>query len=166
MAKLQDELKQSRPFASLAVEVYLNLVRTSELLRGETADLLRERALSAPQYNVLRILRGAGSDGHPCAEIGARMVSRVPDVTRLVDRLEAAGLAERRRSGDDRRVVRVRIKRAGRDLLARIDEPIETLPERQFAALSNAELKTLNNLLTKARAGLATTARGPNEPAR
>jgi len=155
VSKLQQELRQSRPFASLAVETFLNLVRTAEQLRGAEADLLYEHDLSAPQYNVLRILRGAGSDGHPCQEIGARMVARVPDVTRLVDRLEQRGFVERRRCASDRRVVYVRILAPALRLLERIEAPVAALPERLFAPLSARELRTLNQLLVKAR-GTAT----------
>jgi DNA-binding MarR family transcriptional regulator len=151
VSKLQLELKQSRPFPSLPVETFLNLVRTAELLRAREADLLRRSGLSAPQYNVLRILRGAGPDGHPCQEIGARMLTRVPDVTRLVDRLVAAGHVERTRSDDDRRVVLVRILRSGLDLLGKLDGPVDALPAAMFDRLSSRELRTLNDLLVKAR---------------
>lgn len=151
MSKLQQELKQTRPFHSLPVETFLNLTRTAEQLRAREAELLRRGGLSQPQYNVLRILRGAGPQGHPCQEIGARMLTRVPDVTRLVDRLVAAGHVERARSDDDRRVVHVRILRSGLDLLGKLDAPIDALPAAMFAHLSARELRTLNNLLVKAR---------------
>lgn len=151
MSQLQQELKQSQPFGSVAVEAFLNLVRTAELARGAEQDLLDRFDLSAPQYNVLRILRGAGPEGHPCQEIGARMVTRVPDVTRLVDRLAGRGLVERRRCERDRRVVFVRILPPGLELLARIDAPIRLLPERLFAQLSAAQLAQFNELLVLAR---------------
>jgi DNA-binding MarR family transcriptional regulator len=151
MSQLQQELKQSQPFGSVAVEAFLNLVRTAELARGAEQDLLDRFDLSAPQYNVLRILRGAGPEGHPCQEIGARMVTRVPDVTRLVDRLAGRGLVERRRCERDRRVVFVRILPPGLELLARIDAPIRALPERLFAQLSAAQLAQFNELLVLAR---------------
>src|SRR5262245_26028019 len=104
VSKLRAEIKQQKPFGSVAEEVLLNLVRTASHLEARGADLLAAHDLTPAQYNVLRILRGAGPDGHPCQEIGARMISRVPDVTRLVDRLEAAGLVTRKRSDTDRRV--------------------------------------------------------------
>lgn len=151
MSKLQQELKQSQPFGSVAVEVFLNLVRTAELARSAEQELLETFDLSAPQYNVLRILRGAGPAGHPCQEIGARMVTRVPDVTRLVDRLAGRDLVERRRCERDRRVVFVRILPPGLELLARIDAPIQALPERLFARLSAPQLAQLNELLVLAR---------------
>src|SRR5205823_12001244 len=92
--------------------------------------------LTGPQYNVLRILRGHGGDGVPCHEIGGQTVARTPDVTRLVDRLEAAGLAERARTAADRRVVLVRITPAGRELLARLDQPVLDLHRQALAHLS------------------------------
>ncbi len=155
MSQLQQELKQSQPFGSVAVEAFLNLVRTAELARGAEQDLLDRFDLSAPQYNVLRILRGAGPEGHPCQEIGARMVTRVPDVTRLVDRLAGRGLVERRRCERDRRVVFVRILPPGLELLARIDAPIRALPERLFAQLSPTQLAQFNELLVLARSDRA-----------
>ena len=155
MSKLQQELKQSQPFGSAAVEAFLNLVRTAELARSAEQDLLDRFHLSAPQYNVLRILRGAGLEGHPCQEIGARMVTRVPDVTRLVDRLVGRGLVERRRCERDRRVVFVHILPPGRELLARIDAPIRALPEQLFARLSAAQLAQFNELLVLARSAPA-----------
>lgn len=151
MSKLQRQIRQARPFATLAEEAFLNLVRTADRLQGEGGVVLREHDLTAPQYNVLRILRGAGADGHPCQEIGTRMISRVPDVTRLVDRLEAAGLVSRTRSSEDRRVVRVRIEKRGLDLLARLDAPMAQLAPRLFAALTQKELRLLNDLLVRAR---------------
>ena len=151
VSKLQQQLKQARPFASLAVETFLNLQRTAERLGAEEQTLLRSAGLSSPQYNVLRILRGAGTEGHPCQEIGARMLTRVPDVTRLVDRLVEAGYAERSRQDHDRRVVRVRILKAGLTLLEKLDAPVDALPTRLFAALSQSELQKLNLLLVKAR---------------
>lgn len=151
MSRLQQQLKQTRPFSSLPVEVFLNLIRTAEQLRARESDLLKEHGLSAPQYNVLRILRGAGPDGHPCQEIGARMLTRVPDVTRLTDRLVERGLVERTRSDEDRRVVHVRVLKAGLDLLHELDGPIDRLPVDLFAGFSAKQLRTLNELLVKAR---------------
>lgn len=151
MSKLQQELRQSQPFASPATEAFLNLLRTAEAARGVEAAVLHQHDLSAAQYNVLRILRGAGDDGHPCQEIGARMVTRVPDVTRLVDRLEERGLVERRRCERDRRVVYVRIKKAALTLLEHLDAPVAAMPVRFFAHLTAKDLRTLNELLVKAR---------------
>jgi DNA-binding MarR family transcriptional regulator len=154
MASLRAEIRQKKPFPSRAEEVLLNLLLTADRLANAEAVVLKGHGLTVPQYNVLRILRGAGKDGHPCQEIGARMIARVPDVTRLVDRLEAAGLVQRERSATDRRVVQVRIRKAGLELLAGLDGPMTELPPRLLSSLSRSDMATLNTLLEKARAGL------------
>lgn len=151
MSQLRREIKQSRPFGTLAEEVILNLFRTADQLGAAEAALLKPHGLTPAQYNVLRILRGAGPDGHPCQEIAARMITRVPDVTRLVDRLVEGGLVDRERSEEDRRVVRVRIRPAGLELLARLDGPVSQEPTRLLGALSERELATLNRLLVRIR---------------
>jgi DNA-binding MarR family transcriptional regulator len=157
---LQDELRKKGPFASAEQEACLNLLRTHDHFETEFGRLFQTYGLSAPQYNVLRILRGASAaegaeDGLPCLEIGARMITRMPDITRLVDRLEAARppLVERSRTAEDRRKVLVRITPAGLDLLARLDEPVLELHDRLLGHLTRAELAELNRLLVKARRG-------------
>lgn len=130
---------------------YLELLVTQDQLAGEAASLLGTHDLTPQQYNVLRILRGGDAGGLPCQVIGERMIQRVPDVTRLVDRLEAAKLVERARIAEDRRVVLVRITSAGRDVLAKLDAPVDALHKQQFAALAPAELAELQRLLQKAR---------------
>jgi DNA-binding MarR family transcriptional regulator len=153
MAKsvLQEEIGKKNPFDSLEQETALNLYRTMDHLQQDTSRLFQEHGLSGPQYNVLRILRGRGGQGRSCCEIAADMITRTPDITRLVDRLEQAGFVERRRDGDDRRIVRVRITAAGLELLSRLDRPILELHKRQLGHLSRAELTELNRLLVKAR---------------
>jgi MarR family transcriptional regulator, organic hydroperoxide resistance regulator len=151
MGRLQRELKQTKPFRSLESEVYLNLARTAEVLQRWEADLLKPVDLTASQYNILRILRGAGPDGHRCTEIGSRMISRDPDVTRLLDRLETRGLVRRARDTVDRRVVTTRITDAGLKLLAALDEPVESAQRKLLGHLSRADLETLNRLLEAAR---------------
>jgi DNA-binding MarR family transcriptional regulator len=148
---LQEELGKKTPFASAEQEASLNLLRTHDHLQQEFARLFHEHGLSDPQYNVLRILRGAGGDGLPCLEVAARMVTRMPDITRLVDRLEEAGLAERRRTAADRRKVLVKVTPAGLALLARLDRPVLDLHKRLLGHLTQAELAELNRLLVKAR---------------
>lgn len=148
---LQHELRKKRPFDAPEVEAHLNIVRTAAALGAEPARILREAGLSGPAYNVLRILRGHHPAGLPSQAIGAQMVTLVPDVTRLVDRLEAAGLAQRARTEQDRRVVLVRITKAGLDLLARLDRPIEEAHKKQLGHLSRRELAELSRLLVKAR---------------
>jgi DNA-binding MarR family transcriptional regulator len=148
---LQQELRKKHPFEVLEQEVSLNLLRTQDHLRQAFVRLFEEQGLSGPQYNVLRILRGHGGDGLPCLEIAAQMVTRMPDITRLVDRLEEAGLVERSRTAADRRVVLVRITRPGLEVLARLDRPVLELHRRQLAHLSRSELEELNRLLVKVR---------------
>lgn len=148
---LQQELKKRKPFELPEEEAFLNLWRTFDGLRGEFESLFRSRGLSDSQYNVLRILRGVGSEGLPCSEIAQRMVSRDPDITRLVDRLEKAGLVARARVSHDRRVILVRITSAGLALVGELDDPIRKLHRRQLGHLSAAELAELSDLLVKAR---------------
>jgi DNA-binding MarR family transcriptional regulator len=148
---LQEELRKRHPFEHLEQEVALNLARTHDQLFHPFQELFETHGLSAPQYNVLRILRGHGPAGVPSCEVGAQMVARTPDVTRLVDRLEAAGLACRCRTPDDRRVVLVRITPAGLNLLEKLDRPVMDLHRRALAHLSRAELEELNRLLVKVR---------------
>jgi DNA-binding MarR family transcriptional regulator len=148
--RLQDEIGKKTPFECLEQEVTLNLERTADELGRPFEELFESQGLSCPQYNVLRILRGHGRPV-PCHEIGAQMICRTPDVTRLVDRLEAAGLAERRRTPDDRRVVFVAITKAGLKLLAKLDRPLIDMHRRSLAHMTRAELKTMNRLLVKMR---------------
>jgi len=136
----------------VAQQLFLNLVRTQDLLMRDVATLLKAHGLSEPQYNVLRVLRAAGDPGLPCRAIGRRMLTRVPDVTRLVDRLEAASLVERRRDiAADRRVVTIRLDSPGRQLLAKLDQPMIDLHTRQFAGLGQDEKRELKRLLVKLR---------------
>lgn len=127
---------------------YLALQRLALRQQHETAELLRDYDLSGPQFNVLRILRGAGEGGLTCSEISERLLVHDPDVTRLLDRLQKAGLVRRDRDRPDRRVVATRLTDQGRALLARIDQPISALHARQFAHLNPAQLQQLLTLLT------------------
>lgn len=148
--RLGDEIKKRKPFDAPEQEAVLNVLRTADLFEGQLERLFREHGLSSPQYNVLRILRGAGQP-LPCQEIGSRMISRLPDVTRLVDRLEQAGNAERARIREDRRVVLVSITEAGLALLAKLDRPLLDLHRSQLGHMRRAELAQLNDLLCRAR---------------
>jgi DNA-binding MarR family transcriptional regulator len=152
MGRLREELKQNKPFTPES-EVFLNLLRTTDVMVRRESDLLKAAGLTFSQYNVLRILRGAGPDGLKCADVAERMVTRDPDVTRLLDRLESQGLAARQRSAQDRRVVTTRITPAGRELLARLDRPTEALLEQQLGHLSRSQMRTLSDLLELARSG-------------
>ena len=134
-------------------EAFINLVLTATTLVQEVADTVKPRGLTEPQFNALRILRGAGKDGLPCSGVAERMITRVPDITRLVDRLERMGFAERRRDlTADRRVVKVAISPQGRALLRKLDTPVRDLHREQFNHLSRAQLRDLTRLLKKLRA--------------
>jgi DNA-binding MarR family transcriptional regulator len=151
--RIQAELKQTKPFGSLEEEAYLNIMRTSNTLNQGIAELLRGHDLTQAQYNVLRILRGAGESGLNASEIAGRMISRDPDVTRLVDRLEKRGLVDRWRCSEDRRVVWTRISQTGLDLINPIDTPLNELHRQLLSHLSQEKLQTLIGLLEEARDG-------------
>lgn len=148
---LQKEIKQRKPFGSLEQEVALNVMRTAGALRQSTTEVLKPFDLSAPQYNVLRILRGAEDEGLPCSEVGDRLVSRDPDVTRLLDRLEKRGLIERGRSSTDRRVVTATITKKGLELVNELDAPITEIHATQMGHMKKKEMKKLVALLEKLR---------------
>jgi MarR family transcriptional regulator, organic hydroperoxide resistance regulator len=145
--RLKREIKQKRPFSSVQEEVVLSIMRTADQVAVPMNDVLRSSGLSTSQYNVLRILRGAGEDGLPCGEISERMVRRDPDLTRLLDRLETSGLVTRERDTRDRRIVRASITREGAKLLASLDEPVEESIRRSLAHVPVARLRVLLELL-------------------
>lgn len=149
--KLKREIKQTRPFASLHEEVVLSMLRTADAIAVPMTDVLREAGLSLSQYNILRILRGAGADGLPCGEISERMVRRDPDLTRLLDRLEARGLVTRSRGTADRRVVLASVSAEGLRLLESLDETIEATVRQTLAHMPKARLNALCELLEEAR---------------
>jgi DNA-binding MarR family transcriptional regulator len=148
---LQEEIKQQKPFESLEQEVVLNVMRTASDFRKGIAEVLKPFDLTAPQYNILRILRGAPECGLPCSEVGERLVSRDPDVTRLLDRLEKRGLITRGRSTADRRVVSTKITKAGHDVVDKLDEPVRVAHEAQLAHMKKKDLRMLVELLEEAR---------------
>jgi DNA-binding MarR family transcriptional regulator len=121
-------------------------------LEREGVELLKPLDLSPAQYNVLRILRGAGPEGATCGDVTSRLIKHDPDVTRLLDRLERRELIARTREASDRRVVRTRITRAGLALLAELDEPVDALHERQLGHLSERQLADLRALVAAIRA--------------
>src|SRR4051812_29775467 len=147
---LQHEIQKRNPFDAPEQEVALNLARTADHLHNEFARLFKQRGLTEPQYNVLRILRGAAAE-LPCLEVAGRMISHLPDITRLVDRLEAAGLVGRRRSDEDRRLVLVGITEQGLKVLGDLDVPVLELHRKQLGHLTADEMAELNRLLVKAR---------------
>jgi DNA-binding MarR family transcriptional regulator len=130
--------------------VFLELLRTTDILSRRLAQVLKNEELTSNQYNVLRILRGA-PEGLPCGEIGNRMITRDPDITRLLDRLEKRNLIERWRESKDRRVVLARITKEGLDLLARLDEPVQDTHYKQLGHLGSNRLKALTELLQECR---------------
>jgi DNA-binding MarR family transcriptional regulator len=129
---------------------FLDLIRTADLLSRLPERVLKAEELSGTQYNVLRILRGS-PDGLACGEIGGRMITRDPDITRLLDRLEKRGLVSRCRETTDRRTVLTRITPAGLEILARLDEPVQTAHREQLGHLGEKRLDQLGELLAACR---------------
>jgi DNA-binding MarR family transcriptional regulator len=129
---------------------FVDLLRTSDLLSRRLAPVLKAEDLSSTQYNVLRILRGAGGD-LACGEIGERMITRDPDITRLLDRLEKRNLIARHRNTRDRRTVMTRISPEGLKLLAQLDEPVQAIHRQQLGHLGRQRLQALSELLNLAR---------------
>jgi DNA-binding MarR family transcriptional regulator len=146
-SRLQAELKQRKPFSSPEQEASLSIARTAALLDHATAAALKPHGLTPTQYNALRILRGAGADGLCRNEVRDRLVARVPDATRLLDRLGDTGLVVRAREGEDQRFVRTRITQAGLELLGELDRTISDLHNRQLGHLGEQRLGTLIDLL-------------------
>jgi DNA-binding MarR family transcriptional regulator len=129
---------------------YLELLKTADLLSRNLSDLLKTEDLSSTQYNVLRILRGA-PDGLPCGEIGSRMITRDPDITRLLDRLEKRSLISRHRESKDRRMVMARITPEGIQLLFQMDDPVREAHRAQLSHLGRERLRAFSELLQVAR---------------
>jgi DNA-binding MarR family transcriptional regulator len=154
-ATLQDELQQRRPFQSLEEEAALNLYRTASLLTDIGEAFYRQHGLTATQYNVLRILRGAGEAGLGRNDIRERLVGRMPDVTRLLDKMEEAGLVQRERSHADRRCVPTVLTPEGRALVNRLDEPVAALQHQQLGHLTPGQLHSLIETLTQIRSRIA-----------
>lgn len=152
---LQREIRQRKPFSSPGQEATLGILRTADVLRRFVSRVLEPYDVTTQQYNVLRILRGAGTDGLPTLTIGERMLEDSPGVTRLIDRLVVKGLVDRARSTEDRRQVLCRITSAGLDLLARIDEPMNGKDDDALKMLTVDEQKQLIRLLDLIRAGHA-----------
>ena len=148
---LQAELRQTRSFASLHAEAFLNLVRSSAQVQHALHLQLKPYGITETQYNSLRILRGAGSSGLTCAEIAERLVSQDPDITRLVERLQRQGLVRRERGEKDRRVVLTKITPAGLDRLKEMDPVVDSTVHALLSHLSPSELKTMIGLLKRAR---------------
>jgi DNA-binding MarR family transcriptional regulator len=148
---LKDDLRQGKPFDSLHQEAFLNVARTEAVLHDGIDRVLGPHGLSLTQYNVLRMLRGAGPNGLCRNEIRDRLITRMPDVSRLLDRMEAAGLVHRVRSTADRRLVNTTLTDHGRTLVNRLDAEVAQEHARQLGHLNTAQLRTLIELLSLAR---------------
>src|SRR5688500_10192529 len=148
---LQEDIRQRKPFTSLEQEAQLTVVRTASLLVDAFEQMLRPYGITATQYNVLRILRGAGPEGLCRNELRDRMLTRMPDVTRLLDRMEEAGLVTRARDADDRRLVSTRITEQGRRLLEELEATVAEEHRRRLGRLDEAQLRTLVELLSRVR---------------
>lgn len=151
-SRLQAEIKQNKPFASLEHEAVLGLMRTAAIVDHATDEALRPYGVTTTQFNVLRILRGAGPNGLCGREIGERMITRVPDVPRLLDRLEKAEYISRERDSNDRRHVTARITAKGEALLAEMGDVSPPIVDR-FKQLSEDQLRALIDALDFIRAG-------------
>jgi DNA-binding MarR family transcriptional regulator len=152
-ASLLEELGQRRPFRSLAQEAIIGIARTASVLTRQAASVLEPEGISVAQFNVLRILRGAGPDGLPTLSIRDRMIDPAAAITRLVDKLEEAGLITRERVSVDRRQVVCRITATGLELLGRVDPLMSSAEDRLSEWLTSEEMESLSQLLTKVRQG-------------
>lgn len=154
MAKLQDEIRQSKPFESLRQEAYLALQRTTDLAARPVEKVFFRWKLTPEQYNVLRILRGSEPRGLPTLEIGRRMITRASNVTRIIDRLESKNYVVRKRETRDRRIVRIRISKEGKDLLAEMDPAVVGAVDKAFERMSEEDARQLIEILERLREGV------------
>lgn len=148
---LREELKQNRPFNSLEQEALLSVVRTSAELMDRFELFLRPYGITSTQYNVLRILRGAEPEGLCRNELRDRMLTRMPDVTRLLDRMEEAGLVERTRDTEDRRMVTSRITKKALEILTALDPLVAENEKHFFSGISREQIQTLVDVLEAIR---------------
>lgn len=150
-AQLQEELHQTKPFPSIHAEAFLNLIRTADQMQHTLRMKLKPYGITETQYNSLRILRGAGKHGLTCAEIGERLISQDPDITRLLGRLERQGLVRRERGVKDRRVVVTKITDTGLERLKELDPVVTNTVDSLLAYHSENELKKMIGYLERAR---------------
>src|ERR1700688_2531305 len=137
--------------AQMEAGLFVALMQIADAFGAQAEQVIKTAGLTAAQYNVLRILRGAGPAGLACREIGERMISRDPDITRLLDRMEKRSLITRKRQSDDRRVVKTFITPQGLELLKILDRPVSALHKRQFQNVAPAKLKVLAAMLEEIR---------------
>jgi len=153
--RILEEIRQSRPFQDSREEAALNILRTADALKRGLDLLLKRHGITSAQYNVLRILRGAGAEGLNCSGIAERMITAEPDVTRLLTRMESLGLLTRRRDSNDRRLVTATATERGLQLLKEVAQPLRALQEHQFALLNQDALERLIAGLEKVRESIA-----------
>lgn len=164
-AAVRGEIRQSKPFRSLAEESVVALILTTDLVLRRLAEVIEPSGITHQQYNVLRILRGSHPEPLPTLEIASRMIEQTPGITRLLDRLEAKRLVSRRRGSDDRRCVYCAITDGGLGLLAELDRPVRQVALAAFAELDAAQQRRLLALLDEVRAALRVEAERPTRPA-
>jgi DNA-binding MarR family transcriptional regulator len=148
---LQAELKQRKPFSSVGAEALLSVLRTAAVLEHQLTEVLKPFGITHTQYNVLRILRGAGAEGLCGREVAERMVSRVPDVSRLLDRMEETGLISRQRDPGDRRHVTARITRKGLAMLEQATPRLEAVERARAGQIPTGQLQQLIEMLSTVR---------------
>ena len=151
MGSIRDEIKQKRPFSSPFDEGVVTLLRTADHVRALLSAMVEPRGVTLQQYNVLRILRGAGADGLPTLEIASRMIETSPGITRLLDRLEAKRLVRRERCPVDRRQVLCRAEKGALELLSSLDEPMAAAAQHALAPLDGRRTRELIRLLDAVR---------------
>jgi DNA-binding MarR family transcriptional regulator len=160
MGSIREEIRQTRPFRSDADEAAVTLLATADRVRTALSQVIEAHGITLQQYNVLRILRGAGQEGLPTLDIAARMIERSPGITRLLDRLEVRRLVRRVRCPEDRRQVLCHATTSARRLLAGLDGPVREAGRRLMSPLDPARTAELIRLLDLVRA-TATSGPGP-----
>ena len=157
MGTIRDEILQKKPFASAADEAVVTLLGTADRVRTALSRVVEAHGITLQQYNVLRILRGAGGEGLPTLDIASRMIEHSPGITRLLDRLEARKLVRRVRCPEDRRQVLCHATEPARRLLGGLDGPVADAGRRALAALDPARTAALVRLLDAVRASAASS---------
>lgn len=152
MTTLQDEIRQTRPFETIGDEALLSILRTASVLEHGVTEVLRPHGITHTQYNVLRILKGAGARGLCGREVGERLISRVPDVSRLMDRMEEMELLSRTRDSGDRRHVTARLTARGRRVLAQATPDLEAFARGRADRVPQKALEALVRALEAVRA--------------
>jgi DNA-binding MarR family transcriptional regulator len=150
-SRLQEEIKQTKPFPSASAEAMLSILRTAAVLDHAAGEALKPYGVTPTQYNVLRILRGTGPNGLCGREVGERLVAQVPDVPRLLDRMEEMGLVSRERDPSDRRHVTARITEKGLRLLDESQPTLDAIQTQRFANISSTNLQTVIDTLAQIR---------------